>query len=913
MRVRIAFSHHHGLDFEHSIEKVEPYAKRARTGAIMLAFMSLSPGTKLGPYEIQAPLGAGGMGEVYRARDTRLERIVAIKVLPSRLSFDPDLKQRLEREARAISSLNHPHICALYDIGTQEGIDFLVMEYLEGQTLADRLQKGALPIEQVLKTGIEIADALAKAHRQGIIHRDLKPGNIMLTKSGAKLMDFGLAKPAPAVLAANASGRAPTLSNQLTAKGTVVGTFQYMAPEQLEGKDADARSDIFAFGAVLYEMATGKPAFSGKTPASIVAAILASEPTPIKTLQPASPPELDRVINTALAKDPDERWQSAHDVSITLALTATSRGQPASKSRNVWRIVAGLLAVVAFAWASILIFSRPSPNTTLLRLAIPPPPNARFQSATLALSPEGRQVAFVATNSTGQQLLWIRALDSLESRALVGTDDADAPFWSPDSKTIGFFAHSKLKKVSVIGGQPEIICDSGADNGGGTWNKDGVIVFAPKFEGVLYRVAASGGKPTPVTEAYKTHEEGNHVWPQFLPDGRHFLFVVIARDDSGVHVGSLDSKEHHLILNAVSTLAYVEPGYLLFARNGVLMAQRFDAKQLRLLGEPVHVADGVEEIDPGAASFSASNNGVLVYWAGTPPSLTQLTWLRRDGTQIGTIGPVGRFRDPALSPDGRMVALERLESLGVFSVWLIDARGVPTRFTYGGYDFGPVWAPDGSAIMFSSAREGLPPNLFEKALRSGSEEKRLFRRAINSFATDWSRDGRYLVYSAEPSTSWDIWMIALTGDRTPKPLLQTEFNEVLARISPDGRWMAYQSDESGKWEVYVRPFLAEGQKWQVSTAGGFQPRWANDGTELFYLSADQKLMAVSVRNVPSFEPGTPKPLFPLHTVSGFLGFFLSSYEVSADRQRFLVNTLPGAEASPPLTVIINWTTALESN
>jgi len=875
--------------------------------------MALASGIRLGSYEILSQIGAGGMGEVYRARDMRLERTVAIKVLPDHLSCNADSKQRFEREARALSSLNHPHICTLYDIGTQDGVAFLVMEYMEGQTVADRLQKGALPIEQVLKIGVEVADALDKAHRHGIVHRDLKPGNIMLTKSGAKLMDFGLAKPTQATFIAGSTASNSTRSDPLTVEGTIVGTFQYMAPELLEGRDADARSDIFAFGAVLYEMATGQPAFSGKTRASVLAAILASEPTPVTKLQPAASLELDRLIRTALAKNPDERWQSVHDIGISLSgISATETPHPAA-TPSPWWIAAGLLTLVTLGLGAFFTLHRTNSSPALLRLTIAPPPNASFSSLEklLAISPDGRQVAFTAVDRSGQRSLWVRPLDTLEARALPGTDDADTPFWSPDSRLVGFFSHSKLKKVDPNGGQPEVICDAGADPGGATWNREGVIVFAPNFEGVLYRVPASGGQPIAITEAYKAYDETNHIWPEFLPDGRHFLFLVYGKGDEGIHVGSLDSKEHHLVLREESTALYVEPGYLLFGRNGVLMVQRFDAKRLEALGEPIRIVDTVESASGGGYTFSVSRNGVLVYFAGRRYKPTQLVWYRRDGTRLGALGPVGPFRQPRISPDGHTVAVNRLESGMELSVWLIDSRGVPTRFTFGSFDLSPIWAPDSDRVIFSSPRDGLPPNLFQKNLTGGSEERRLMHNGIDSIATDWSRDGRYVVYMAnELGTNWNVWAMPLTGDQTPQPVLRTQFNEMDGRISPDGRWLAYVSDESGKWEVYVQRFLSPGGKWQISSNGGKQPQWSHDGKELFYVAADQMLMAVAIHPGLSLDPGTPKQLFQFHGASDFLG---GSYDVGADGQRFLVSALVGEQASPPLTVVINWNAALTTN
>jgi eukaryotic-like serine/threonine-protein kinase len=875
--------------------------------------VTLASGTRLGPYEIQSPLGAGGMGEVYRARDTRLERTVAIKVLPDHLCANSDSKQRFVREARAISSLNHPHICALYDVGTQGGIDFLVMECLEGQTLAERLQKGALSVERVLKVGMEIADALDKAHRQGIVHRDLKPGNIMLTSVGAKLMDFGLAKPTPPTFKADVG--VPTLSKCLTIEGTIVGTFQYMAPEQLEGKEADVRSDVFAFGAVLYEMATGQPAFQGKTPASIVAAILASEPAPITTLQPTSPPEFDRLIRTALAKNPDERWQSTHDIGIALSSISAAADYRHTQRRSPtwWRVAAGVVAAALLALGaySIVSISKPNASPALLRLTIVPPHNVNFSAfeKLLAIAPNGREIAFTAINQNGQRSLWVRRLDSLEAKELPGTDDADSPFWSPDSKLIGFYSYSKLKKVDPAGGQPEVICDAGADPGGATWSRDGIIVFAPNFEGVLYRVSATGGEPVAVTAAYQAHDEANHIYPEFLPDGRHFLFFVLGRDDQGIHVGSLDSKEHHLILRESSSMAYVEPGYLLFGRKGALMAQRFDAKHIQALGEPVRIVDELEAASGFGYSFSVSNNGVLVYWTGKRYSPTQLTWYGRDGAKLGTLGPVGPFRQPRISSSGQRVAVNRFESGNEISTWLIDARGVSSRLSFGDFDLAPLWSPDDHSVIFSSPRDGLPPNLFQKTLSSGSEERRLMHSGIDSIATDLSRDGRYAVYMAnELGTNWNIYAMPLSGERTPQAVLRSQFSETDARISPDVRWLAYVSDESGRWEVYAQPFLSTGGKWQVSSNGGRQPQWSHDGKELFYVTSDQKLMAVPV-HARTLDPGTPKPLFQLHAPNDAIG---NSYDVAPDDQRFLVSTLVGEEVSAPLTVVINWTATLKT-
>jgi predicted Ser/Thr protein kinase len=532
--------------------------------------MTLAQGTRLGPYEILASVGAGGMGEVYRARDTRLDRTVAIKVLPSHLSSNPEIRQRFDREARTISSLSHPHICALHDVGHQDGIDYLVMEFLEGETLTDRLSRGALPAEQVLRYSIEIADALDKAHRQGIVHRDLKPGNIMLTKSGVKLVDFGLAKLAAAGPANTSVSILPTQAGMnLTQEGTILGTFQYMAPEQLEGKEADARSDIFAFGAVLYEMATGKKAFSGKSQASLIASILSAEPPPISSVQPMTPPALDRVVKTCLAKDPDDRWQTAHDVMLQLKWIAeggSQAGVPAplvarrrGHERLAWG-VAAVLAVSTIALAAVQL-ARPRAAVRVVRSSLLPPEKTTYHfigdaAGPPAVSPEGLQIAFTARDSSGKSLLWVRSLDSPVPRAVAGTEDAMYPFWSPDSKFIGFFAGGKLKKIEASGGPAFALCDAG-DARGGTWNKDGVIVFEPHFRDPLFRVPATGGKAAPVTKFDESRRETTHRFPFFLPDGSHFLYLA------GSHAVGTESELHAIYLGSLDGKP-VEGNYLAF-------------------------------------------------------------------------------------------------------------------------------------------------------------------------------------------------------------------------------------------------------------------------------------------------------------------------------------------------------------
>ena len=591
----------------------------------------LESGSKLGPYEILAPLGAGGMGEVYRARDTRLDRTVAIKVLPAELSANLERRQRFEREARIISSLNHPHICALYDVGHQEGVDYLVLEYLEGESLASRLERGPMPIEQVLCFGIEIADALDKAHRQGVTHRDLKPGNIMLTRHRAKLLDFGLAKvlPQPALLQQpSPSPAAPTASLALTAEGTLVGTFHYMAPEQFEGREADARSDIFALGAVLYEMATGRQAFEGKTAASVMAAILEREPQPITATRPLAPPALDRLVETCLAKDPEERWQTAHDVKLQLQWLAEAGSQAAvpvpvtirQRTREYTAWTAAAVALVAALLLAVVYFRRPPPEAArVLRSSLLPPPNFSFEPYNFTVSPDGTRLAFVAVGPDGTNTLWVRALSAPEAQQLNGTEWASFPFWSPDSRRVGFFAQDKLKTVDITGGAIEILCEAPIGRGG-TWSRDGTIIFAPSIAGPLYRISASGAVPTPVTRIPRPGSGQSHRWPSFLPDGKHFLYFVdfSAPEDpqrNGIYVGSLDSGEPKLISPELSGNVAYASGNLLYVRNTSLIAQPFSLDRLETSGPPVAIAQQEVEKEPNfsQSGFSASENGVLIF------------------------------------------------------------------------------------------------------------------------------------------------------------------------------------------------------------------------------------------------------------------------------------------------------------
>jgi eukaryotic-like serine/threonine-protein kinase len=889
--------------------------------------MTLQRGTRLGPYEILDSLGAGGMGEVYRARDTRLDRAVAIKVLPSHLSESPQAQQRFEREARAVSSLNHPHVCTLHDIGHHEGTDFLVLELLDGETLADRLQRGPLPVQELLRYAIQIGDALDKAHRQGVVHRDLKPGNIMLTKSGvAKLLDFGLAKHTGGTAPAAGLTALATAGPPLTAEGSILGTFQYMAPEQLEGKEADARSDVFAFGAVLYEMATGRRAFQGKSTASVIAAILHVDPPSITTLQPLSPPALETLVSRCLVKDPEERWQSARDLVYELQSIAEA-GVPSAnpvassrpgirKERILWIAAVALLAVTAAAlglgWRGAV-----STDPEVLRAFIPAPEGTTYRSfafnaGPVAVSPDGRRLVFSARKKDGADLLWLRPIDSVVATPLVGTEGGSYPFWSPDGRSIGFFAAGKLRRIDVAGGPALSLCDA-SDGRGGAWSRDGVILFSSNASSGLFRIPADGGAPVQVTTLDKAQREETHRWPQFLPDGRRFIFFVRvgqAREGNVMMAGSLDGGRSKVILRTDSQSIY-SSGYLLFMRQTTLMAQAFDTEDLTLEGEAVAVADQVVFDAPlSHGVFSASDRGLLVYQTGTPGGGTLLTWFDRAGRKLGVLGERAPIIYFSLSPDLKSVAVDELDlSLGPPDVWIYDvARGLRSRFTFErAADSRPIWSPDGSKVVFSSSRNG-DLDLYIKSF-SGSGEEQLLLAADGSQAPgSWSSDGRYLAYSTfgGPSMS-DIWVLPFFGDRKPIPFLQTQFHEETPEFSPDGRWIAYTSTESGRYQVYVAPFPGPGRKWQISAGEGRFPRWRKDGRELYYLAPDNTITAVQIRLEDSaVDVGASTALFktpPVYSTG-------TIYRVTPDGERFLVNTALEDPFSAPLTVVQNWSAAL---
>ena len=900
--------------------------------------MPLNQGVLLGPYQIVSPLGAGGMGEVYRAKDTRLDREVAIKVLPAHLSRSPEFKQRFEREAKAISQLTHAHICTLHDVGHHDGTDYLVMELLEGETVAQRVTKGPLPLDAVLTHGVEIASALDAAHRKGVVHRDLKPGNVMLTKTGAKLLDFGLAKSATVM---DSDPSAVTVSQPLTSKGTILGTFQYMAPEQLEGIEADARTDIFAFGAVLYEMATGKRAFEGHSRASLIASIMSSHPRAISELQPMTPFALDRLIRKCLAKDPDARWQSAADVADELRWIAeggSQVGMPAvlrSARRFRERLWIGGALAIAAAGVVFAILSRMGGQADVRKVwSIISAPDETSLVATgdlggpVVISPDGTTLAFVALGKDTQRL-WVRPLNGPTARVLPGTEGATFPFWSGDSRTIGYFAKEKLYTVSAAGGPAISVCDASGGRGG-TWNREGVILFSPAFRSGLFRVSPTGGKPVPVTQLDES-KHTSHRWPAFCPDGKHFLYLAVAHgaaqtETNAVYLGSLDGGEPKLVMHGSANAAQVGDN-LLFPRENTLQAAPFDVKTAQLLGDPIVVATEVMyDVTVWRAGFSGSDHGVLAFHTGTAGGEIQMVRRDRAGKVLGKIGDPANFGSLSLSPDGKKVATD---ISGVETdVWIYDvARGVRSRLTFGNAaNLDPVWSPDGQSLVYASIYLARPEAAHRISRRPamGGEEEVLYTSNEETWVTDWSSDGKYLLLSRGKyigGNPCDIWVLPLTGERIPYPLVKTPFQETDARFSPDGKWVAYTSNEAGPGDIYIVPFnppsedpsatkrtdYVGGGKWQASTRGGSKASWRSDGKELFFVSgAESKITAVeiSVSNN-GLEIGETTPLFQVNQPAG-----IDPFVVSPDGEWFVVNT-SNVQGSSPINLIVNWESELK--
>jgi len=891
--------------------------------------MTLSPGTKLGPYEIISPLGAGGMGEVYRARDTRLGRDVAVKVLPQHLSSNPEVRARFEREAKTVSSLNHPHICTLHDVGREGQTDYLVMELVEGDTLASRLTRGPLSTTEVVRLGAQVADALDRAHRAGVVHRDLKPGNVMLTKGGAKLMDFGLAR-ATGMAGGVGSGvtvasltQSPTIAQPLTAEGTIVGTFQYMSPEQLEGREADARSDLWAFGCVLYEMATGRRAFDGKSQASLIGAIMNSEPAPISQIAPMTPVPLDRLVRACLSKSPDDRIQTAHDVKLQLQWIAEGSSQESSQislaavpltKRALSRaatIAIAALSLVSVALAVQLLRSKPA-EAPVIRAYIPAPEQTRFQlrgahPGPPVLSPDGRSLAFAARSPRGDVVLWVRSLDETDARALPGTEGAGYPFWSPDSKSIAFFSGSKLRKVDAAGGPPVVLCDAPLGKGG-DWSKDGFILLAPGNLDPIHRVNEAGGTSVALTSIDSTRNENSHRFPEILPGGRHFLYYarsggVDALSGGAVMVSTIDGKSASLLMPC-QTQAFYDAGHLVFARDGVLMARPFDVDAAKFTGDAFPIADAVHVIGGACyGAFTMSHNGVLAFVPPTAQSDLDLLVLSRNGAVVDSLGRENYIGNPALSPGGRAAVVTIADrSTGLSDLWLYDLnRGAGTQLTFDAINqVGPLWSLDGTRIYYSHGNAEIASMPVDGSARGES----VFESTSPVLPASWSPDEkRLLIVTSSSRTRFDISVLEME-DMKVRPVLQTTSNESQAEFSPDGKWIAYTSTDTGRQDVYIMPFPNTGRKWQVSALGGTLAHWRGDDRELFYLALDGSIMSVSVEAHGSdLVLGRPQRLFQL-SADG-------NYDVSADGQRFLVMTPAQKEEQPPLSLVFSWTSELD--
>jgi Tol biopolymer transport system component/predicted Ser/Thr protein kinase len=877
--------------------------------------MNVQPGTRLGPYDILSPLGAGGFGEVYKARDTRLDRTIAIKILPS---ADPDLKARFEREAKAIAALTHPHICTLYDVGHQDGTDYLVMEYLEGETLDKKIARGPIKVEEALKIAIEIAEALDTAHRVGIVHRDLKPANVMLTKGGVKLLDFGLAKLRPLGTAVTGMSIAATITTPpMTSQGSILGTLHYMSPEQLEAKDVDKSTDLWAFGCVVYESLTGRRAFAGDAASEVVTAILGREPL-WNELPQTTPTSVRRMLDRCLRKNPARRLHDVADARLDLEEADEPAVRSTRSARSRQWVTVGVI-VIGVILAITVVKDRlatPTASDKSFRFAVTVPfqwPAPYF----LSVSPDGRQLAFVATDAGGRQVLGVRTFDGRASRLFPGTEDAAHPFWSPDSRMLGFISgflqQARVKAVDVEAGTIRDLA-APAFRAGGAWSREGLVLFV-QSNGQLATVFSSGGAATPMVNHSGAPVRG--LWPRFFPDQRHFFFLRAPQGGpSGIYVGSLDGMEPKLLVVTKRMAAY-GAGHLLFLRDDdVLMAQEWDANALRLVGEPTIVAEHVYGEGIGFTNFSASETDALVL---VDPAVadTQLTWFDRQGHALGTVGPPGLYdhHTPQFSPDGRRVAVSR-GPITNGDVWLLDlAAGDGDRLTFDpASDETPLWSPDGSRIIFQSDRGDGRTRVYQRDASGAGLDQVVFEPSSDLNLQDYSSNGRDLVYVAHGMNGREeLWVRPLTGDRKPFPYLQSDFNQSQAQLSPDGKWIAYTSDETGRSEVYVQRFPTGGSKHQVSTDGGIQPRWRKDERELFYLALDENLMSAPVTPVAELSFGRSTVLFrtQLSTwATGGPAMWRTTYAPAPDGQRFLL-IHPATHPESPITMILHWTAALK--
>jgi Tol biopolymer transport system component len=879
--------------------------------------MSIDVGSRIGAYEVLALIGEGGMGRVFRARDTRLKREVAVKALPPDVAADEDRIARFRREAEALAALNHPHIAAIHDVVEAGGSQFLVMEFVDGDTIADRIRRGPMPVAEALRAGAQVAEALEAAHARGIVHRDLKPANIKITPAGeVKVLDFGLAKDLDAE--ASQAGRlslanSPTVAGGGTAAGVILGTAAYMSPEQARGQRVDTQSDVWALGCVLFEMLTGRQSFMGHTVTDVLAAVVRGEPD-WSALPADTPAGVRSLLRRCLQKDPSRRLHHVADARIELEEAQADAGAPmdgATRKRPAsprWAWVAmialGLLAVgLSVALALAL---RPVAAPPEMRVEINTPPST--DPIYLAISPDGQKLAFVAA-ADGISRLWLRSLDGTSTQPLAGTELARAPFWSPDGRSLGFFADGKLKRIDINGGLTRTL--AGAPIGvGGTWSREGVIVFAPAA-GALLRVPAAGGEAVPATRL--DTGESSHRFPQFLPDDRHFLFYVRGTPEKrGIYLGSLDGSAPRRLLDSDSQGVIAASGHVLFVRQGTLFAQKL-TDRLALSAEPFAVADRVAfDSSLNVAAITASAAGALAYRSGAVRGQRQLVWFDRSGTRTGAVGAVdasGTF-NPDLSPDGRSLTINRTVEFDQ-DVWLIDmARGVLRRFSFDpGIDQLPVWSNDGTRIVFSSNRKNAY-DLYQKPAGGPGSETLLLETSQNKFAMGFSADGRFLLYrNTAENTNWDLWALPLEGDRKPFPVVQTNFQEMMGEFAPDGKWIAYQSNESGQFEIYAQSFPVPGAPLRVSTAGGAQPRWRRDGKELFYIAFDGRLMAapIKVDARGQLQTGSPVPLFVTHTAGGAVPSpQKQQYVVSLDGQSFLINSLTDEASTLPITLVLNW-------
>jgi serine/threonine protein kinase len=849
------------------------------------------------------------MGEVYEATDTRLGRVVAIKVLPSELAADPGLRERFDREARIISSLNHRHICALYDVGRQDGIDFLVMEYLDGETLADRVARGPIPLADSIALARQIADALDAAHEKGIVHRDLKPANIKVTAEGTvKVLDFGLAK--ATVAAAGRADQPDALTVMTTTPGTIVGTAAYMAPEQVNGREADRSSDVWAFGCVLYEMLSGRRAFEGATISEVLASVLRSEPA-WQRVPSDTPPSVLRLLRRSLQKDPKLRLRDIRDARLELdereSPPAERGGASAARGRRTERLVwvSALTSVVLIAGVfGMRALRQASPSELRLEMNTPP-----SKSAALAISPDGSKIVFQAS-AEGPPQLWLRSLDSGTARPLPGTERGATPFWSPDGRSIAFVADTRLKRIDIDGGSIETLVAGIPTPLGGSWNGDDEIIYGNNPGGPIFRVSAKGGERAAATQIDTTRQRG-HQSPQFLPDGRHFLFYATGTPEGrGVYVGELDGSAVKRLFDADGPAVYAaDRGAVLFIRAGRLLAQLLDLDRLELRGEPLLVADRVSQ-DTG---LSISSTGTIVYRSLPAESgQRQLLWVDRSGREIGKEvydGSAAFGLD--LSHDGRRIAVYRLVNANM-DIWSFEtSRRVWNRLTFGaGDDIFPVWSPDDTRVISGSVRTTNIVDLYQTFIGGAHGEEMLVVSDRPKFPMDWSADGRFLLYAVlDPKRGFDLWALPLAGDRKPFEVVATDFNEGLGQFSPDGRWIAYQSDRTGRPEIYVRPFPGPGNDFIASNAGATQVRWSGDGKELFYVGADERLMGLPVAVSPdgnAMEFGTAAPLFKTSMVSSTINTIKQQYAVLPDGRSFVLQSILGDANASPITIILNW-------